>query len=141
MPEPTPHLLEATMRDAYMRYYDTAFWLRDETLRRERRELLEAEGVVFTEPLIEPVIPYESGPPLSDVCAEAGLSADLADALGEMLFGADGRFRLRHHQAEALKVSTSGTDVRNVAITSGTGSGKTEAFLLPVVARILAEAL
>src|SRR5262249_2992191 len=39
----------------------------------------------------------------------------------------------------ALSVSLGEGDKRNVVVTSGTGSGKTEAFLLPVFARLLRE--
>ena len=70
MPEPSPHRLERSLRDAYLRYYDTAYWLRSRALRDERRGLLEADGVVFTEPLIEPVLPFGSGPTVGDVCAQ-----------------------------------------------------------------------
>ena len=87
-------------------------------------------------------MPYDSGPALRDVCADCGLSRKLADELGRMLFGSDGGFRLRLHQAESLRASLANRrDHRpNVVVTSGTGSGKTEAFLLPVFARLLREA-
>ena len=67
-----PLQLHEAIKDAYLRYYDTAYWLRDETLRDERRALLEADGVVFREPLIEPVLPYESTDSIAEACAAAG---------------------------------------------------------------------
>jgi DEAD/DEAH box helicase domain-containing protein len=130
------------IKNAYLRYYDTAFWLRDPLLRAERRMLLERAGAFFVDPLIEPVLPYEGVTPLYDVCAEVGLQSDVADSLAQMLFDTpDGGFKLREHQATALRVALSeNEDKRNVVVTSGTGSGKTEAFLLPIFARLLAEA-
>lgn len=63
------------------------------------------------------------------------------------LFGAYTRpgqpIRLRRHQADALikSLQPGAGDDRNVVVTSGTGSGKTESFLLPVLTRIVQEAL
>ncbi len=140
MSEPTPLSLEGAVRDAYLRYYDTAYWLRDGRLRDERRELLLRDGVVFTEPLVEPVLPYEPGPSIAEACAAAGVSAEVASDLASVVFRADTTFRLHHHQAEALCASVSPVaQRRNVVVTSGTGSGKTESFLLPVLARLLEE--
>ncbi len=143
MTQPDPLLLHAQLEDAYLRYYDTAFRLRDPLLRAERRRLLERPGTVFTEPLIEPVIPYPGIVPITDACANAGLGPDVAPALARMLFQADESFGLREHQAEALRVSLSPRDAehRHIVVTSGTGSGKTESFLLPIFARLLQEAL
>jgi DEAD/DEAH box helicase domain-containing protein len=141
MPEPTPLTIERAVRDAYLRYYDTAYWLRDRRLREDRRALLEQDGIVFTEPLIEPVLPYENGPTIAEACAEAGLPEGTAADLAKALFRPDPSFRLRQHQAEALIAAVSPDAAqRNVVVTSGTGSGKTESFLLPVLARLLAEA-
>lgn len=147
MSERTPTALQAAVDDAYLRYYDTAYWLRDRDLGDERRGLLSLDGVISTEPLIEPVLPYDSTDELYDVCADAGYSREVADSLGNMLFSregapADGSFRLRAHQAQAMRVSLGVDDAyRNAVVTTGTGSGKTESFLLPVLARVLAEAL
>jgi DEAD/DEAH box helicase domain-containing protein len=141
MNSPNPIVVESAIRDAYLRYYDTAYWLRDQRLRDERRAILQAEGIIFTEPLIEPVLPYESGPTISTTCAEAGLEPETAAALAHVIFGKDASFALRHHQAEALLTAIAGTERRNVAVTSGTGSGKTESFLLPLLGRLLHESL
>jgi DEAD/DEAH box helicase domain-containing protein len=137
----TPLSVQGALREAYLRYYDTAFRLRDTLLQEERRALLEAPGVVFTDPLLEPIATYDPVTPIAECCKAAGVSAQIADPLGHMLFSKDGSFRLREHQASALEASL-GSDQsrRNVVVTSGTGSGKTEAFLLPIFARLLAEA-
>ena len=127
------------IKDAYLRYYETAFRLRDEPLRNERRALLEQPGVIFTDPLIEPVLPYDSSDSLADVCADLGLPPTICPLLADMLFDQDGDFRLRTHQAEALRISLGEDSKRNIVVTSGTGSGKTESFLLPIFARLLHE--
>jgi hypothetical protein len=44
-----PLQLRDDLREAYLRYFDTAFWLRDKTLLRERRGLLEAPGALLSE--------------------------------------------------------------------------------------------
>ena len=143
----TPVSVYDNIRQAYLRYVDTAYWLRDPALMAERRRLLEEGDALFTDVLLEPVVPYDSTVPLRQVAAEAGLSERTADLLGSALFAnfraGDGPVLLRQHQADALRLSLrSGTaDDRNVVVTSGTGSGKTESFLLPVLARIVEEAL
>jgi DEAD/DEAH box helicase domain-containing protein len=138
---PTPLSVQAALREAYLRYYDTAYRLRDPALQEERRSLLEAPGVVFTDPLLEPIPTYDPVESIAASCAAVGLSPAIADQLGGMLFGEDGSFRLRAHQAQSLRASLDGEGSRrNVVVTSGTGSGKTEAFLLPLFARLLREA-
>lgn len=143
MAQPDPFRLQEQLSEAYLRYYDTAFRLRDPRLRAERRTLLERPGTVFTEPLIEPVIPYPSDVSVREACAVAGLHSDIAPALAQMLFQSGEDFGLREHQAQALRVSLAppGADRRHVVVTSGTGSGKTESFLLPIFARLLSEGL
>jgi DEAD/DEAH box helicase domain-containing protein len=139
----TPLSLQNAVDDAYLRYYETAFWLRDEDLRSERRQLLEQDGLISTDPLIEPVLKYAGSESIAEVCESASLPTEIASILGEILFEADGSFSLRSHQAAAMRrsLSAAGAEQRNVVVTSGTGSGKTEAFMLPILARLLAEDL
>ena len=52
MTSPTPRTVMDHVRDAYLRYYDTAFWMRDEALMAERKKLLLEPGVMAQEPLL-----------------------------------------------------------------------------------------
>ena len=141
MNPPDPLSVYEAIKDGYLRYYNTAFWLRDPALRAERRQLLEQDGVVFTDPLLEPVMPYEPGQTIAEACEGVGLPRELADQLGGMLFNADHSFSLRTHQADSLTAALAPAAERhNIVVTAGTGSGKTECFLLPIFARILTEA-
>ena len=137
-----PAHLQAAIQDGYLRYFDTAFWLRDDKLMAERRRLLQQDGNVFQDPLVEPVPTYPPGPSILEVCDDVGLDRPVADLLAAMLFSSDGRFQLWSHQARSLHVSLASDEQspKNVIVTSGTGSGKTESFLLPVFARLLSEA-
>jgi DEAD/DEAH box helicase domain-containing protein len=147
MSSPNPLTVYDAVKEAYLRYYDTQFWLRDEALRSERRELLIEPGLIFAEPLLEPVFPYPATSTVGAVCDAIGLGDGIADKLGRMLvpWATDpgGRHApLRQHQAESLCIAGGAVDgdVRNVVVTSGTGSGKTECFMLPILARLLDEA-
>lgn len=128
------------VREAYQRYYDTAFWMRDDGIARERKELLQQAGVMAQEPLLEAVPAYPSVESASDVCRRAGLSDKTCSILSQVVFGSDD-IKLRKHQAEALEFAIRGDEKgrRNVIVTSGTGSGKTECFMLPLIAELLEE--
>src|SRR4029453_18997669 len=43
---------------------------------------------------------------------------------------------LYQHQEEAIRKAVAG---RNVVVTTGTGSGKTESFLIPIINRLISE--
>ena len=141
MSSPTPLSVQDYIQTAYKKYYDSAFWMRDEGIMAERKDLLQASGVSTQEPLIEAVPQYPSVEEISKVCKEAGLSEKTSAALGKIVFGADESIKLRRHQAQALKTAVSQSDngQTNVVVTSGTGSGKTESFLLPIIAKLLEE--
>ena len=138
-----PKSVYRSLREAYLRYYDTAFWVRNPAIRAERRQLLEAEGAIFQEPLLEPTLPFRQGASITEVCDKIGLSRTIAETLKRMFFPDmqpdDASFRLYEHQARAFELSAGDHDVKNPVVTAGTGSGKTEAFLLPIFARLLRE--
>jgi DEAD/DEAH box helicase domain-containing protein len=135
------------IREAFLRYIDTQYSLSDPGIVEERRELLEGAGSLFTEVLLEPVLPYPSTVSLAEKICEVGLDPKVAEMVGDALFGSftpkGAPFMLRDHQAEALVHSLlpGDADGRNVVVTSGTGSGKTESFLLPVFSRLINESL
>lgn len=131
------------MRDTYLRYLDSPFDLRYDSLVAERRALLDTDGRLYRRPLIEPAPPYApSGRDFASAAADilAGtlspqLIADISDFVSQGLFPT-GR-ELYAHQFSALDASM--REHRDVIVTSGTGSGKTECFLLPLAAALIAE--
>jgi Lhr-like helicase len=124
-----------TIRDDYISYYESPFALSDEGLAAERRALLETEGIVFTEPFLEILPPFlSSGRRLRAACSELGLTEELADLAACGMFPEEQN--LWRHQYQALADSRGGKDV---IVTSGTGSGKTEAFYLPILAALVEE--
>lgn len=141
MTYPTPSSVAGTIRESLLKYIDSNFWLRDPLLREERRELLTNEYALLSDPLIEPVLPYEWTESALEAGEAAGLSRDQARLLAESVFDrTDGEnILLGEHQKDALRISLGHDRVRNPIITTGTGSGKTEAFLLPILGRLLRE--
>ena len=135
-----PLTMYDSLREVYLSYYDTAFRIRDESIQAERRQLFNQNGVLFTEPLLEPVADYLSYHTVNQVASRIGLDGEQAELLSQTVFGGPSEFLLRLHQEQSLEVAFASKAGRNVIVTAGTGSGKTESFLLPVFARLIREA-
>jgi DEAD/DEAH box helicase domain-containing protein len=136
-----PFKIFNSIRKAYLRYLDSPFRLRYEALLRERRALLDRDGQLYRDPLYEPMPPYEfSGMTAIEAARQLGVSAAAGEFFMQKLFAPtpDGRPRqLYSHQLRAWQKSHEG---RAVVVTSGTGSGKTECYLLPILASLIDEA-
>jgi DEAD/DEAH box helicase domain-containing protein len=130
-----------TIKDNYIRYVETAFDTKFLSVNAERHNKLNTDKVLYREPWIEPLPDYKSSLltvpklSLSDVpnMTERELSFFKALVVNG-LFPDD--VEMHTHQANMLKKAMS---KKHCIITSGTGSGKTEAFLLPLFARLSKE--
>lgn len=143
---PTPTSVSASLRDAFQRYFSTHYRLRSPGLTADRDELVMSPGQVFQDPLIEPVIPYPAKDDLITTAVDAGYSEKVAATVGDALFrqfttDSSGP-RIRRHQASSITVNRRPAEdgPQHVVVTSGTGSGKTEAILLPILLRLVEEA-
>lgn len=129
------------LKNAAIRYIQTAFGTRSPSFEAERLELLKRTGGLFQEPYIEPILSYKPGNKLIDLSLEqlSGMSEDGMRAFKSLcsakLFSGD--YPLFSHQQEMLEQSLAG---QHCVVTTGTGSGKTESFLLPMLASIVREA-
>ena len=127
------------IRQAYLRYLRSPFRLRYEALLVERERLLDQDRQLYRDPLFEPIPPHESsGLSVGQACAQLGVSPEAA---GFITCGGDkGLFPtarpLYRHQLEAWRESRNG---KAVVVTSGTGSGKTECYLLPIFSSLVEE--
>ena len=123
------------IRDIYKRYLNSPFRLRCPSLMRERMALLDRDGALYRRPLFEPIAPYlQVEEDVRGAAQRLGCSPEVADFLELGLFE-PGR-RLYEHQFEAWEASRSG---QPVIVTSGTGSGKTECFMLPLFSSLVEE--
>jgi hypothetical protein len=122
-----------SLKDLYLKYLDSALPLRDDCLMRERKQLFGPPGVLFQEPLLEPVPRYEETETLAEVCARMKLCPDLPNFATCGLFPRERK--LYRHQAAALQAVL--VDRRHMVVTTGTGSGKTECFFLPIFESLL----
>jgi Lhr-like helicase len=145
------------MKDFFVSYVETSFRIADPATARERRDLLLASGALATAPFIEPVLRYESSPrsleqllddEILDPVSPEGRVAFVELALSGLFEGADmndGRLRRSStynpylHQEHMLRRGIRAGQPG--IVTSGTGSGKTESFMLPVFATIANEAV
>jgi Lhr-like helicase len=96
-------------------------------------------GAFYKEPWIEPLPKYESKKPVSllDSSDVPGLDqSSLRDFVSLASCGLVGAYELYTHQLAMMRKALSGS---NVVVTAGTGSGKTEAFLLPLFAWLTSE--
>ncbi|WP_239161102.1 DEAD/DEAH box helicase [Virgisporangium ochraceum] len=130
----SPTAVQQQLRSFFARYYDTAYSVRDGSVAAELQQVLAEPGVLFQEPYLE-LLPtwIQDSQTVDALCRDVGVP-ELAGFVAAGLFA--GVERLWTHQADALRHSMSG---RDVVVTSGTGSGKTESFLLPVLARLVGE--
>ena len=128
------------VRDSYIDYVKTAFGTQYPGLEKERERLLRAPGTICQEPWIEPIPRYRSsGKSIHSLTTEdlPGLIPEEVSGFQSLAAcGLVGNFELYEHQVAMLKKVLSGEDA---VVTAGTGSGKTESFLLPLFAYLVHE--
>lgn len=124
--------------ELYLKYVDSALPLSHHGLMEERRLLLGKPGALSQPPVLETQPRYRMGGTPSDVAAapEHGISPDWADFVRQSFFGPVDR-KLYIHQEEALKEVV--REKRHMVVATGTGSGKTETFLFPLLHSLVQE--
>ncbi len=143
------------MIDQFLAYLDTAFRIDDETVSRKRRDLLSDPRQLALEPIFEVVPRYKTTKNGLEAFVDDpdailnGFSRDERRAFVELtlagLFDRDpgsseprGAYPPYIHQVDMLRRGV--VDGTPGIVTSGTGSGKTESFMLPILAQLAKEA-
>ena len=127
-----------SIRKRLLAYIESAYHLSDPHLVQLRRELLEQSEVLCHAPFIESSARYKVGKPYDELNIPSE-AAQLLTYLATMDGGRVVFSQPYQHQADALEAVLD-DDLRHTIVTTGTGSGKTETFLLPIIGRLAREA-
>jgi ATP-dependent helicase YprA (DUF1998 family) len=129
--------LHGSLRD----YIEATYHISSPALIEQRKELLDRDAVIFREPYIESTPRYQTGEAFAAIkeLPQAALDAFVA------LSSVQGGFEKRlydppyKHQSDAIRRTL--IEGKNILVMTGTGSGKTEAFLLPILGKLAREAM
>jgi len=108
----------------YQSYLSTEFLARDPQLRESLEAALVEAGFLAQEPFFQAHRPFKDGKRWRDL--------GLDEALAKVMERRSGSERAWLHQSDAI-AHLLGPDAGPLVVTTGTGSGKTECFLLPVI--------
>lgn len=106
------------LRTDYLQLLTTTFAPRQEGLKRDFGIAVEREGFLTREPFVSLALPYQQSSALTELLPE---TRERFGAIAETPYA---------HQGEAVRRIIA---VLPTVVATGTGSGKTEAFLMPIV--------
>lgn len=136
----SPIVAAKKIRDEYVGYISTIFHISDKEYSAEFQHALMEKGAVTKGPYLDVSDSFEKGASLSDLIKEGivsplfrGLEGSIADSEKELQIDR----ALYKHQEKAVRKTSQG---RNLIVTTGTGSGKTECFVIPIINHLLKEA-
>lgn len=116
----------------FLRYQYTTYAFADERLSDQMRELLSLDAArqspLLRGPFISLSRPFREGCSIDDAIAEGLLHPHMRQRIPEEIT------HLYGHQEDAIRAISAG---RTTLISTGTGSGKTECFLYPIVSKCL----
>lgn len=121
------------IRESYVRYLKTLYPISDPELRKQFEEILSKGEELVKGPYLEATPPYRLGKSIRELIEE-GLLSPLFDELAGEALPLDRP--LYEHQEQAIRKILRG---RNLIVATGTGSGKTESFLIPILHRLFEE--
>ena len=122
------------IRDTYLRYLKTSYPFQNQELRSAFSHALEGEGRLVKGPLLEAAPPFAIGRSIAQLVEEGILHSSFQQLCSEAM---PWQRPLYHHQDQAITRIVQHR--RNLVIATGTGSGKTETFLIPILHHLLQE--
>ena len=119
------------IEDSYREYLATTIHFDDPGMQSQLREILYGRSYLVKGPFLEATPPYAKDLTLRQLVEDGTLCSGMLD-----IGGFDPDRQLYVHQVEAIRKAKEG---KNYIVVTGTGSGKTECFLLPIINDILGE--
>ena len=133
-----PITMSEELKETYLDYITTTFDMADPGYKQELLKRLREPGAVARGPYLDIGGSYETGHTLRELIAAGSISPLFSEL--EPVAEENRELKLDRplylHQETALLAANAG---KNLVVTTGTGSGKTESFLLPILEELLQE--
>ena len=124
------------VEESYREYIATTIHFADADLQSQLEEILRKPGYLAKGPFLEAAPPYRKDKTVTELVGEGVLCESMLKLGGGDADNFDPDRPLYVHQVRAIRKAVAG---RNYVVSTGTGSGKTECFLLPILNDILKE--
>jgi len=129
----------ATLHQTLQGYIEAAYHIADPGIVAQRRALLASVGGIFQTPYLESTPRYKTGDAYGDMTDIPTAAREAYERLAHPSTGKPLLFDPPYsHQAQSIRAIL--RDSMNLMIMTGTGSGKTESFLLPILGKLAIEA-
>ncbi len=125
-----------TLSQTLRGYIEAQYHVRNVAIIRERARLLEEVGSVAQRPYVEATPVYQTGTRYADLRIPA-VAQNLLSELARLDPGVGIYERPYVHQARALEAFLGHS--QDLVVATGTGSGKTESFLMPILGQLAVE--
>ncbi len=127
------------LRITLTHYIEATYHISHPSIVQQRRRLLKQIGGIYQAPYLESTPRYKSAKPYKDIDDLPGAALEALRKLSDADNGKPVIYGSPYlHQLEALQETL--CNGRNLMIMTGTGSGKTESFLLPILGKLAIEA-
>ena len=124
------------MKERLIDYITSQYFGDNQLLLNSADELLSKEGNLFQKPYIESTPSYLK---VNDGIKNAKIDSDMKDFFASLIDNKLGVFSTPFkHQVDALEKFVEG---KNLFVATGTGSGKTECFMWPIIYKLVDEAI
>lgn len=123
----------ARVSTSYERYLSSILPVQDPRMRAALTAAIRDYGAVTKGPYLEASPPYAAGATIADLVEEGVLCQELLALTSDALPADRPLYR---HQEQAIRKAAAG---RSLVVATGTGSGKTESFLVPILDRLCRE--
>lgn len=118
------------IKKTYINYLTTTFEFESEDLMEQFKSKLQEENFVVKGPILDITPTFDKGKSITELIEEGVLSSEFKKLNFHL------NRKLYKHQEKAIRKIKKG---RNIIVSTGTGSGKTESFLLPILNHLFEE--